>query len=139
MIGLVVVAHGDLGGALVKSAEMILGPQGRVYCVSISSLSVQIEDLRDDLLVMIDKAEDGQGVLLLTDLFGGTPSNLAISTLGIRNVEVIAGVNLPMILKALTLREQSQDLSLQEVCRLSEEAGKKQISVVSELIDSQNS
>lgn len=135
MIGVVVVGHGGLGAALLESASMILGPQMSVFSVSISSLSIQMEGVRQELLSVIDQADQGEGVLLLTDLFGGTPSNLAISTLGIRKVEVIAGVNLPMLLKALTLREQEPVLSLQEICRLSEEAGKRQISVVSTLVD----
>lgn len=134
MIGFVVVAHGGLGRALIDSAEMILGQQECVFDVSVSSLSMKIDDLREELLEIIDKADQGDGVLVFTDLFGGTPSNLAISTLGIRNVEIIAGVNLPMLLRGLILRGQNPRCTLQEVCHRTEESGRKQISIVSDLV-----
>jgi PTS system mannose-specific IIA component len=99
--------------------------------MSVSSISAKIDQMRDDLLKVIDQANEGNGVIILTDLFGGTPSNLSISALGIRNVEVVAGVNLPMLLKLLMLRESCLEVSLGEACMLAEEAGKKQISIAS--------
>ncbi|GHS91504.1 hypothetical protein AGMMS49949_02020 [Alphaproteobacteria bacterium] len=135
MIGIVIVTHGNLGEEMMNSAAMILGETAKtVFSVSVSSVSAKIEEMRDNLLSVIDEAEEGQGAVVCTDLFGGTPSNLSISILGIRNVEVIAGVNLPMLLKLLTLREQCPSLDLKDVCVLAEEAGKKQISIASNLI-----
>ncbi|MDR1597527.1 MAG: hypothetical protein LBR89_01150 [Holosporales bacterium] len=131
MIGIVIVSHGQLGAALVESAEMILDRKERIYTVSVSSVSAKIDQMREDLLLVIDQANEGDGVVILTDLFGGTPSNLSISTLGIRDVEVVAGVNLPMVLKLLTLRERCNGLRPSEACILAEEAGKKQISIAS--------
>ncbi|MDR1907398.1 MAG: PTS mannose transporter subunit IID [Holosporales bacterium] len=131
MIGIVIVSHGQLGAALVESAEMILDRKENVFTVSVSSISAQVDKMRDDLLRIIDQANEGDGVVILTDLFGGTPSNLSISTLGIRNVEVVAGVNLPMVLKLLSLRERCPGISPSDACVLAEEAGKKQISIAS--------
>jgi PTS system mannose-specific IIA component len=135
MIGIVVVSHGQLGKALVDSAEMILQEKVKnVLCFSISSITTRINEMRDELLCCIDQVKEDQGVIVLTDLFGGTPSNLSISLLGIRPVEVIAGVNLPMLLKLLTLRDQCPGLDLKDACILAEEAGKKQISIASDFI-----
>jgi PTS system mannose-specific IIA component len=131
MVGIVIVSHGQLGAALVDSAEMILDRKEKIFSVSVSSVSTKVEQMRDDLLQVIDQANEGSGVIILTDLFGGTPSNLSISALGIRNVEVVAGVNLPMLLKLLMLREQCSEISLEDACILAEEAGKKQISIAS--------
>ncbi|MDR0631243.1 MAG: hypothetical protein LBF66_01575 [Holosporales bacterium] len=131
MIGIVIVSHGQLGAALVDSAEMILDKKCKIFSMSVSSVSAQVDKMRDDLLTIIDQANEGRGVIILTDLFGGTPSNLSISALGIRNVEVVAGVNLPMLLKLLMLRESCPEVALGEACMLAEEAGKKQISIAS--------
>jgi PTS system mannose-specific IIA component len=135
MIGIVIVSHGKLGGALIKSAEMILARKEKIFSVSVSSVSTEIEEMRGSLLKTIDEANTGDGVIVLTDLFGGTPSNLAISALGIRDIEIIAGVNLPIVLKLLTLREQTPTLSLSDVCSQAAEAGKKQISIASRLVN----
>lgn len=135
MIGIVIVSHGDFGEALIRSAEMIFEHPARVFAISISSLATPVNDLRDDLLTIIDQANEGEGVLVLTDLFGGTPSNLSISALGIRPIEIIAGVNLPMILKALSLREQFPAMPLSEFSVLVEEAGKRQISIASRALE----
>jgi PTS system mannose-specific IIA component len=137
MIGLVIVSHGNLGDALIQSAEMILEKKERVFSVSVSSVSAEIDGMRDGLIEVIDEADTGGGVVVLTDLFGGTPSNLSISVLGIRNIEIIAGVNLPMLLKLLTLREQHPDISIAEASKLADEAGRGQISIASSLISAQ--
>lgn len=130
-----IVSHGKLGDALIKSAEMILERRENIFSISVSSVSTQVEEMRDDLLKAIDQANEGNGVIVLTDLFGGTPSNLSISALGIRQIEIIAGVNLPMVLKVLTLREQCPNIALNEACVIIEEAGKKQISIASHLVN----
>lgn len=135
MVGIVIVSHGDFGTALIRSAELIFEHPVKVFPVSISSLTVPVSNLRNDLLAVIDQANEGDGVLVLTDLFGGTPSNLSISALGVRPIEIIAGVNLPMVLKALSLREQFPAMSLTEVSGLVEEAGKKQISIASRALE----
>lgn len=114
---------------------MIFAHPEKIFPVSISSLATPVSDLRDDLLKVIDQANEGEGVLVLTDLFGGTPSNLSISALGIRPIEIIAGVNLPMVLKAVSLREQFPSMSLSELSVLVEEAGKKQISIASRTLE----
>lgn len=135
MLGIVIVTHGDLGESLIKSASMIFGEiTTPVHAVSIASISMEAEPFRQNLLTAIDHANAGDGVLVLTDLFGGTPSNLAISALSLKNIEIIAGVNLPMVLKALTLSNPQYPVSLAEASTLVEEAGKKQISIVSQLI-----
>ncbi|MDR1208259.1 MAG: hypothetical protein LBJ89_02815 [Holosporales bacterium] len=131
MIGIVIVSHGQLGTALVDSAEMILDRKCKIFTMSVSSISANVDQMRDELLNVIDQANEGKGVIILTDLFGGTPSNLSISALGIRNVEVVAGVNLPMLLKLLMLRDSCPEVSISEACMLAEEAGKKQISIAS--------
>lgn len=136
MIGIIIVSHGELGEALIKSAEMIFENASRIFAISIASVSVEADSFRKKLLDTIDEADEGNGVIILTDLFGGTPSNLAISALGIKNIEIIAGVNLPMVLKLLTLREQIPNISLADASILVAEAGKKQISIVSHLVRS---
>jgi PTS system mannose-specific IIA component len=132
MIGIVIVAHGELGRALADSAEMILGEKNEIVTVSIASISENVEKFRENILKAIDSANNGEGVVVFTDLFGGTPCNLSISTIGVKNVEIVAGVNLPMILKILTIKDQN--ISISEAANLAQEAGKKQITVVSELV-----
>lgn len=135
MLGVVIVTHGDLGSALIHSAEMIFGETAPyIYAVSIASISVEADTFRQTLLDTIDRANSGDGVVVLTDLFGGTPSNLSISALGVKNIEIIAGVNLPMVLKALALCSQDQPVRLADATVLIEEAGRRQISIVSQLI-----
>lgn len=134
MIGCVVVTHGNLGKALAECAETILGPQEKLFTLAVTDLTMQDENLRERLMEVVDEADQGEGVLVYTDLFGGTPANLAISMLGVRSVEVLVGVSLPMLLKGLLLRTQSPHISLQEISRLAEEAGKKQIALISDFM-----
>lgn len=136
MIGIVIVSHGDLGSAMIKSAELILGTQVGVFSVSVSSISLEVESFRHDIIEKIDEADNGEGVIVLTDLFGGTPSNISISLLGVKNIGIIAGVNLPMVLKLLTIRDQHKDLTISQASVVAAEAGKKQISVASHLVKS---
>ncbi|MDR0633293.1 MAG: PTS sugar transporter subunit IIA [Holosporales bacterium] len=134
VIGVVIVSHGNLGLSLAESAEMILEEKNDIFAVSISSVSDNAEVFRKNILEAIDRADTGSGVIVFTDLFGGTPCNLAISAFGVKNIEIIAGVNLPMVLKLLNLRNQNKDISIKEAVNCVETAGKKQISIVSEII-----
>lgn len=105
MIGLVLATHGDLGRALIGSMEMIIGEQTRVSALSLQ-VSDCLEDATERLNRCIDETDGGEGVLILTDMLGGTPSNLCLSLIGgSHRVEVISGVNLPMVLKAVQIRK----------------------------------
>ena len=105
MIGIVLVTHGSLGEALVHSMNIILGEQAQV-----EALSLMVEDditvANKGLRKAVKKADEGDGVLILTDMLGGTPSNLSLALLGQPEIEVISGVNLPMLLKATQSRQQ---------------------------------
>jgi PTS system mannose-specific IIA component len=132
MVGIVIVSHGDFGKALIESAKMILEEENKIVPVSISNINQNVESYRVNIFKAIDEVDNGEGVIIFTDLFGGTPCNLSISTIDVRNVEIIAGVNLPMILKILTLDEKEK-YSLKKIANLVKEAGEKQIIIASEL------
>ena len=105
MIGIVLVTHGSLGEALVHSMNLILGEQAQVEALSLmveDDITVANKRLRE----AVEKAEEGDGVLILTDMLGGTPSNLSLALLGQPEIDVISGVNLPMLLKATQTRQQ---------------------------------
>jgi len=108
MIGIVIVTHGDLGTELLRTAQEIVGKLPRVEAVSIQATE-QIEKARKKIESVIQRVNDGHGVLILTDLFGGTPSNLVLSYLEAGRLEVVTGVNLPMLMKLPSVREE-QDL-----------------------------
>ena len=103
MIGMVLVTHGRLAEELVAALEHVVGPQTAVVSVCIGP-DDDMEQRRQDILDGVASVDDGAGVVLLTDMFGGTPSNLAISVLDKANVEVIAGVNLPLLIKLASVR-----------------------------------
>ncbi len=127
MIGLVIVTHGRLAQEFVYAMEHVVGPQARVVAVCIGPED-DMEQRRRDILKAVAEVDDGQGVILLTDMFGGTPSNLAISVMEQTKAEVIAGLNLPMLIKLASLRGR-EDLT---TCVASaQEAGRKYISVAS--------
>ena len=130
MIGIVLVAHGNLAQSLLDVVELISGSQKAFRALAISAAD-NIEMKRQDLLNVIDTVDQGSGVIVLTDLFGGTPSNLAISVLGLKNIEVIAGVNVPMILKLLSVRGKSD---LQTAVSQIVTEGQKHIRVASEFL-----
>ena len=106
MIGLVLVTHGRLAVEFRAALEHVVGPQTQIETVSIGP-DDNVERRRQDIVDAVQKADDGSGVILLTDMFGGTPSNLAISVMDAGKVEVVAGVNLPMLIRALTYRDKS--------------------------------
>ena len=127
MIGLVIVTHGRLAQEFVYAMEHVVGPQARVVAVCIGPED-DMEQRRRDILKAVAEVDDGQGVILLTDMFGGTPSNLAISVMEQTKAEVIAGLNLPMLIKLASLRGRE---NLTTCVASAQEAGRKYISVAS--------
>ena len=127
MIGLVIVTHGRLAAEFISAMEHVVGPQKGVAAICIGPED-DMERQRRDILDAASAVNDGDGVILLTDMFGGTPSNLAISVMEQTGAEVIAGLNLPMLIKLASLRHKE---SLQTCVHQAQEAGRKYISVAS--------
>lgn len=130
MIGLVIVTHGRLGEELINALQHVVGKQDNITAVCIGP-DDDMEQRRTQILERVANAEEGNGVILLTDMFGGTPSNLAISVLDKANVEVIAGVNLPMLIKLASVRFTE---SIEEAAQSAQEAGRKYINIASRLL-----
>ncbi|MCH8237954.1 MAG: PTS sugar transporter subunit IIA [Proteobacteria bacterium] len=130
MIGMVLVTHGRLADELISALEHVVGPQQNVTTVCIGP-DDDMEQRRAEILDSAAKADEGDGVVLLTDMFGGTPSNLAISVMDKANVEVIAGVNLPMLIKLASVRKTDP---LAEAVERAQEAGRKYINIASQLL-----
>ena len=130
MIGVVVVTHGQLATELVNAAETIVGDQPRFAAVSIGWHDA-VELVREEIAQAIARVDSGSGVIVLTDMFGGTPSNLAITFLAEGRVELITGVNLPMLLKLAGTREVAD---LRELARRIREDGRTGIWVASDLL-----
>jgi len=130
MIGMVLVTHGALAHEFKSALEHVVGPQERCETIAIGP-DDNMENRRNDILKAIDDADDGSGVIILTDMFGGTPSNLAISVMQNRTVEVIAGVNLPMLVKLARIRS---DMPIKEAVNLAQEAGRKYINVANSIL-----
>jgi mannose PTS system EIIA component len=130
MIGLVLVTHGALARAFVAALEHVVGPQRNVATVCIEAED-DMEARRREILDAVHMVNEGKGVVLMTDMFGGTPSNLAISVMNETDVEVVAGVNLPMLIKFASLRS---DASLAALVAAVQEAGRKYINVASSLL-----
>ena len=130
MIGLVVVTHGRLAEELIAALEHVVGSQQNISAVCIGP-DDDMEQRRAQILDEVARAEEGNGVVVLTDMFGGTPSNLAISIMGRANVEVIAGVNLPMLIKLASVRMTA---SLDGAAQSAQEAGRKYINIASRLL-----
>jgi PTS system mannose-specific IIA component len=130
MIGLVIVTHGRLADEFVLAMEHVVGPQVGVAAVSIAA-DDDMEQRRRDIVEACRRVDTGRGVILLTDMFGGTPSNLAISVMRETGGEVIAGLNLPMLIKLAGLRSREPI----DVCvQAAQDAGRKYISVASYLM-----
>ena len=127
MIGLVIVTHGRLAEEFISAMEHVVGPQSAVEAICIGAED-DMEKRRQDILAACGRVNSGQGVILLTDMFGGTPSNLAISVMEQTKAEVIAGLNLPMLIKLASIRGREP----LEVCVAhAQDAGRKYISVAS--------
>ena len=131
MIGLVLVTHGRLAEEFVAATEHVVGRQSNMRAISIGP-DDDIEQRRLDIMAAVEAVDDGSGVILLTDMFGGTPSNLAISIMDKGRVEIIAGVNLPMLIKLASVRDSE---SLGEAVVSAQEAGRKYINVASTLLN----
>ncbi|MEP3050553.1 MAG: PTS sugar transporter subunit IIA [Erythrobacter sp.] len=130
MIGLILVTHGRLADQFVHAMEHVVGPQENVVTVCIGP-NDDMEKRRQEIADAISKVDSGSGVIVLTDLFGGTPSNLAISLLDTGRVEVIAGINLPMLIRLAGARKS---MSVVEAVDAAQQAGKNYITVASEFL-----
>ncbi|MEO5336586.1 MAG: PTS sugar transporter subunit IIA [Magnetospirillum sp. WYHS-4] len=130
MIGMVLVTHGRLAEELILALEHVVGPQPSTVAVCIGPED-DMEQRRRDILESVARVNQGQGVIVLTDMFGGTPSNLAISIMDKANVEVIAGVNLPMLVK---LASACKSATLDSAATCAQEAGRKYINIASHLL-----
>ena len=130
MIGMVLVTHGRLAEEFVDALVHIVGPQEQIAVVCIGPED-DVESRREDILNATAEVDGGKGVVVLTDMFGGTPSNLAISIMEQAEIEVVAGVNLPMLIKLATVRETE---SLSDAVASAQEAGRKYINVASNLL-----
>jgi mannose PTS system EIIA component len=130
MIGIVIVTHGRLAVEFRAALEHVVGPQRQIETVTIGP-DDNIERRREDILDAVHKADSGSGVAILTDMFGGTPSNLAISCMDAPKVEVVAGINLPMLVKLAKVRDE---LGLADAVAQAQEAGRKYINIASRVL-----
>lgn len=130
MIGLVIISHGQLAEEFRKAIVHVMGPQDNIEAVGIEPED-DTDARREDLVAAVDRVDNGKGVIVLSDMFGGTPSNLAISLLNRNNVEVIAGVNLPMLIKLVSIRS---NVGVVQAVIDAQEAAKKYINIASNLI-----
>ncbi|MBM3489216.1 MAG: PTS sugar transporter subunit IIA [Alphaproteobacteria bacterium] len=130
MIGIVLVTHGRLAQEFIAAAEHVMGRQPAICAVSIAP-DDDMEARRQEILQAVNQVDSGEGVIVLTDMFGGTPSNLAISMLARDRVEALAGVNLPMLIKLLRVRGNQP---LASAVAAAQEAGRKYINVASQLL-----
>jgi mannose PTS system EIIA component len=131
MVGLVVATHGRLAEELLRTAEDIVGPLAQCEAVSVAGASSSMDDARNRLGEAVKRVDSGDGVLVLTDMFGGSPANLALTFLDDK-LEVVTGVNLPMILKLATARAGA--LALRAAAELVAGYGQKNITLASELL-----
>ena len=130
MIGLVLVTHGNLADEFRSALEHVVGPQKSLETIPIGAED-DMDNRRQDIMDAVARSDDGNGVIILTDMFGGTPSNLAISVMNTGRIEVIAGVNLPMLIKLAGVRgDNDMDRALVEAS----EAGRKYINVASRVL-----
>lgn len=132
MIGLVLVTHGRLAEEFLHAVEHVVGSQEKFATVCIGP-DDDMDQRRKDIVAAVAAVDSGQGVIILTDMFGGTPSNLAISVMQEGKIEVIAGVNLPMLIKLTSVR-QCNDIQLVDALRAAQDAGRKYINVPSMLL-----
>jgi PTS system mannose-specific IIA component len=130
MIGVVLVTHGRLAAEFRSALEHVVGPQRQIEAVTIGP-DDDIERCRNDIIDAVKKVDTGEGVAILTDMFGGTPSNLAISVMSRPKVEVLAGINLPMLIKLAKVRENS---ALPEAVSAAQEAGRKYCTIASRVL-----
>jgi len=130
MIGMVLVTHGQLATGFRAALEHVVGPQSQFETVTIGPED-DMEERRGDILNAASRVDDGGGVVILTDMFGGTPSNLAISVMDGGRIEVICGINLPMLIKLASVRDGA---TLEQAVIQAQDAGRKYISVASRIL-----
>ncbi|MGD0624698.1 MAG: PTS sugar transporter subunit IIA [Thermodesulfobacteriota bacterium] len=130
MVGVVLVSHPNLGDEFIRSAELICGKLPSLVTVSIDTRK-GVEELRKGIAEAIKSVDGGEGVLILTDMFGGTPSNMSLAFLREGQVEVLSGLNLPMLIKISTCREGR---TLKELAKMVKEAGQRNINLASEIL-----
>ncbi len=130
MIGMVLVTHGHLATEFRAALEHVVGPQKQIETITIGPED-DMEQRRKDIIQAVQQVETGSGVVVLTDMFGGTPSNLAISVMEGSQVDVVAGINLPMLIKLASVRE---DVTLEQAVVQAQDAGRKYISVASRIL-----
>ena len=131
-IGVILVTHGNLAVELVKVMEHVVGPQTQLTTITIGP-DDDMEKRREDILSSVQLVDKGLGVIILTDMFGGTPSNLAISIMEQANIDIIAGVNLPMLIKLASVRSTE---TISDAVAQAREAGQKYIMVASQVLGS---
>ena len=132
MIGIIIVTHSQLGDALIGTAEFIIGSRPEAMESVSIDLSENTDKLRSKIARGIKKVEGQEGILILTDMFGGTPSNLSYSFLEEGHIEVLSGVNLPILIQAASLRDK--DMKLDELAAKLEVFGKKSITLASGIL-----
>lgn len=130
MIGLVLVTHGHLATEFRSALEHVVGPQQNLATIAIAP-DDDMEARRRDIIAAVEAVENGRGVIVLTDMFGGTPSNLAISVMEPGRIDVVAGINLPMLIKLASVREEK---TLDEAVTSAQDAGRKYITVASRVL-----
>src|SRR6202165_5555510 len=130
MIGLVIVTHGRLAGEFRAALEHVVGPQSQIEAITIGP-DDNGEQCRKNIIEAVKRVDTGDGVAILTDMFGGTPSNLAISVMSRPKVEVLAGINLPMLVKLAKVREER---SLPDAIAMAQEAGRKYVTIASRVL-----
>src|SRR5918995_7517672 len=130
MIGVVLVTHGGLAAEFRSALEHVVGPQRQIEAVTIGP-DDDVEQCRNAIIDAVKKVDSGEGVAILTDMFGGTPSNLAISCMSRPKVEVLAGINLPMLIKLAKVREER---SLPDAIAMAQEAGRKYVTIASRVL-----
>lgn len=131
MIGIVLVTHGRLAQDFKETLEHVVGKQDQISTISLSPQD-DIEVKRQEIIDAVAEVEDGDGVVILTDMFGGTPSNLAHSLMENSDIEIVAGVNLPLLVKLASLRKTK---TLREAVLMAQEAGRKYIHVASHILN----
>lgn len=130
MIGLVLVTHGHLASEFRAALEHVMGPQTQIESITIGP-DDDIEQRRQDIVDAVAAVNTSEGVVILTDMFGGTPSNLAISVMNAPDIEVLAGINLPMLVKLATVRGE---VTLDDAVAQAQEAGRKYINIASRVL-----
>ncbi|OIQ02411.1 MAG: hypothetical protein AUK36_07005 [Zetaproteobacteria bacterium CG2_30_59_37] len=139
MIGLVVVAHQDIGEAMLAALDHVLGPQSLTASLSIgvdADIDADMSELRQRLDRLIKRCEAGNGVLVFADMFGGTPCNLALASMQKHHIEVVSGFNLPMLVKAASLRQSITDLK--RLAIEARESGRQHMHIASELMQNKD-